>query len=70
MSEFKNVKVPNQTHELMVLRAKALGLKKFVLADALIKNGLAMSDEAIQKAVVNAQLTQPSTDTTQARKPA
>jgi len=63
MTEFKNVKVPIQTHELMVLRAKALGMKKFVLADVLLQVGLRLSDSEIQQAVVNAQLKQRQDDT-------
>jgi len=55
MTEFKNLKVPSQTHERLVSRANALGMKKFVLADALLQIGLAMEDTAIQAAVVAAQ---------------
>lgn len=72
MKEFKNLKVPEQTHEALSFRAETLGMKIFVLADALLHIGLKMSDTEIQAAVVNArQLStrQPSTDTTQERPP-
>ena len=65
MTETKNLKVPIQTHEKLRKRAKALGVKQFVLADALLLVGLQMTDRAIQTAVVNAQLTQPTESTSQ-----
>lgn len=73
MREFKNLKVPERTHEKLDLRAEALGLKLYVLADALLCTGLALSDREIQDAVVNARqvkLKQPSTDTNPAPPPA
>jgi hypothetical protein len=65
MTETKNLKVPFQTHETLRKRAKALGMKQFVLADALLVVGLQMTDRQIQTAVVNAQLTQPTGSTSQ-----
>ena len=73
MPEFKNLKVPEQTHERLDLRAEALGLKLYVLADALLCTGLSLSDREIQDAVVNARqltLKPRSTDTNQAQTPA
>lgn len=55
MTEFKNLKVPEQTHGMLVSRAEALGMKKFVLADVLLRIGLTLSDHEIQAAVVNAR---------------
>lgn len=72
MTEFKNLKVPEQTHELLSSRAETLGIKKFVLADALLRTGLTLSDREIQDAVVNARqlaVTLLSTDTTPERPP-
>lgn len=70
MTEFKNLKVPSQTHEKLVSRANALGVKKFVLADALLQVGLQMDDTAIQAAVVAAQrVTQPTASTSAALPP-
>ena len=72
MAEFKNLKVPEQTHKLLVSRANALGMKYYVLADALLSVGLEMSDQALQETVVNArQLTikPPKVDTTLEPKP-
>lgn len=72
MPEFKNLKVPERTHETLDLRAEALGLKLYVLADALLRTGLALSDREIQDAVVNARqpkLKQQSTDTNPAPTP-
>lgn len=63
MTEHKNLKLPIQTHELLRRRAKALGMKQFVLADALIVVGLQMNDRQIAAAVVNAQLKPQSVDT-------
>ncbi len=63
MAEFKNLKLPIQTHAKIVSRANALGMKKYVLAEILISLGLQYSDREIQEAVVNAQLTQQITDT-------
>lgn len=71
MAEFKNLKVPEQTHKLLVSRADALGMKYYVLADALLGIGLEMTDQALQETVVNArQLTikLPKADTTQEAK--
>jgi hypothetical protein len=64
MTELKNLKVPFQTHEMLRKRAKALGMKQFVLADALLLVGLKLNDAAIQRAVAAAQLTQPTASTT------
>jgi hypothetical protein len=59
MEELKNVKVPPATHVLLVSRANELGMKKQVLANALLLYGLNLTLEEIQRIVVNAQLTQP-----------
>jgi hypothetical protein len=56
MSELKNIKVPESTHDLLISRAKALGMKKQVLAAAVIDHGLNLPLEEIQRIVVNAQL--------------
>lgn len=72
MTEFKNLKVPEQTHETLSSRAETLGIKKFVLADALLRVGLTLSDREIQDAVVNARqppVKQHSIDTTPERPP-
>lgn len=60
MSENKNLKVPFHTHELLRKKARSLGMKQFVLADALLLVGLQMSDSQILRAVAGAQLTQQS----------
>lgn len=65
MTELKNLKVPIQTHEALSKKAKSLGMKMFVLADALLLVGLKMKDSELQKAVVNAQLTQQKESTTE-----
>jgi hypothetical protein len=65
MTDQKNIKVPPETHELLRKRAKALGMKQFVLADALLLHGLELCDLELQKAVVNSQLKRPTDDTTQ-----
>lgn len=65
MSDFKNLKVPTKTHEKLAARAKALGMKHFVLADALLLVGLEKDNAALQRDVVNTQLTPPEADTTQ-----
>jgi hypothetical protein len=69
MTESKNLKVPFQTHEKLRKRAKALGVKVFVLTDALLQVGLTMTDRQIQTAVVNAQLTQPLESTSEEPQP-
>lgn len=72
MPEFKNLKVPEQTHETLSSRAESLGMKIFVLADALLRIGLTLSDQEIQAAVVNARqltITPPKDDTNQAPTP-
>lgn len=69
MTESKNLKVPFQTHEKLRKRAKALGMKQFVLADTLLLVGLQMTDSAIQAAVVNAQLMQPTANTSEEPQP-
>lgn len=72
MAEFKNLKVPEQTHKLLVSRADALGMKYYVLADALLNVGLQMTDQALQETVVNARqlaVKPPKVDTTQELKP-
>lgn len=56
MAEFKNLKLPIGTHDKVVSRANALGMKKYVLAEVLINLGLQNSDREIQEAVVKAQL--------------
>ena len=73
MPEFKNLKVPERTHETLDLRAEALGLKLYVLADALLCTGLSLTDREIQEAVVNARqlkVRPRSTDTNPAQPPA
>jgi hypothetical protein len=65
MTDFKNLKIPAHTHEMLVSRAKSLGMKYYVLADALILAGLEEPNEIVQRHVVSAQQpTQPTTDTT------
>lgn len=59
MTENKNLKVPFHTHEMLRKRAKALGVKQFVLVDALLLVGLKMTNSEIQQAVVQAQLIKP-----------
>jgi hypothetical protein len=59
MTEFKNLKVPIRTHEKVVSRANALGIKKYCLVEALLLLGLKSSDLEIQEAVVAAQLLTP-----------
>lgn len=70
MTEIKNLKVPFQTHEMLRKRAKALGVKQFVLADALLLVGLRMKDAEIQQEVVNAQLVKQPTASTTEEQPA
>ena len=69
MNEHKNLKVPPETHAKLAARAKTLGMKKFVLADALLLAGLEKDNAAIQAAVVNAQLRQQQASTSSAEKP-
>lgn len=72
MAEDKNLKVPEQTHKMLNLRADALGMKIKVLTDALLRAGLTLTDQEIFEAVVNTrqlQVKQPKADTTQARTP-
>jgi hypothetical protein len=69
MNEFKNLKVPVNTHEKLAARAKALGMKKFVLADALLLAGLEKDNAAIQADVVNAQLKQQPGNTSEELEP-
>lgn len=65
MTIFKNIKVPERTHEMLVLRAKSLGMKTYVLAEVLIDAGLELTNENVQLRVVAAQqLTPPKADTT------
>lgn len=71
MSEFKNLKVPKRTHDLLVSRAESLGMKVYTLANALLVSGLLLNTTAIQQAVADAQqdkATQPGANTTQARR--
>lgn len=71
MADNKNVKVPVETHQLLISRAKALGMKYYVLADALLSTGLQMSDQALHETVVNTrQLTvkRQKVDTSQEQK--
>lgn len=56
MSEEKNVKVGKQVHELLCLRAMGMGMKKQVLASALLEHSLNLPEEEILRIVVNAQL--------------
>jgi hypothetical protein len=55
MSEFKNLKIPNHTHEMLVRRADELGMKVYTLADALLLEGLKKSATAIAKTVAEVQ---------------
>ena len=64
MTETKNLKVPIQTHEMLKKRANALGVKHYVMAEAILLLGLKLTDREIQEAVVNAQLMQQTTNTT------
>lgn len=63
MKEFKNVKITVQTHELLVLRAASLGMKKYALTDALLASALELEGEQLLKFVVNAQPKPPPTNT-------
>lgn len=73
MAEFKNLKVPEQTHKLLVSRADALGMKYYVLADALLSIGLQLNDQALHETVVNTRqlaIKPPKVDTNQVPTPA
>lgn len=70
MTDFKNLKVPTQTHEKLAARAKALGMKKFVLAEALLLAGLEKDNAALQDDVVQAQLKQQPASTSGGPPPA
>jgi hypothetical protein len=69
MTEPKNLKVSFQVHEMMNRRRKVLGVKQQTLTDALLLQGLKMSNEEIQKAVVNLQLTLPTESTNEEPQP-
>lgn len=47
----KNVKIDNETHKQMSVKAATLGVHKNVLASALIELGLSMKDEDILNAI-------------------
>jgi hypothetical protein len=47
MTEFKNLKVPKETHDLLNSRAKRLGMKVYALADALLLEGLKKENPAL-----------------------
>jgi hypothetical protein len=55
MTEFKNLKVPKETHDLLNSRAKRLGMKVYALADALLLEGLKKENPALGGAVVESQ---------------
>jgi hypothetical protein len=65
MRDFKNLKLPERTHELLVLRANALGMKVYTLADTLLLAGLKLNNEATLRLVAEEQqgLTQPAGST-------
>ena len=71
MTDFKNLKLPKRTHDLLVSRANALGMKVYSLADALILSGLKMDATAVATAVAEAQqeATPPGAGTTPAERP-
>ena len=69
MTEIKNLKIPAETHKLLVSRAKSLGMKYYVLADALILAGLEESNESVQRHVVSAQQAKPQTTDTRPELP-
>jgi hypothetical protein len=64
LSEFKNLKVPKDTHELLVLRAKSLGIKAYVLADTMLKIALEIGDAELQRRVAFEQQTTPQKENT------
>jgi hypothetical protein len=64
MSDFKNLKVAFQIHEMLNKRRKVLGVKQQALTEALLLVGLRMSDAEIHKAVVASQLITQPTDST------
>jgi alkanesulfonate monooxygenase SsuD/methylene tetrahydromethanopterin reductase-like flavin-dependent oxidoreductase (luciferase family) len=64
--DFKNLKIPQETHAALAKRADALGMKIYTLADALLIEGLKKNGPAIREAVANAQqseVTPPEADT-------
>lgn len=64
MTEFKNLKVPKETHDKLVSRAKSLGMKVYTLADALLLDGLKKESPALGGAVVEPQqVKQPEAST-------
>lgn len=67
MDNRKNLKVSPWIHALLVKRAKRLGVKYYVLADAIIEKGLHETDPVLQNAVVGLQqdVMQPITNTSQ-----
>lgn len=66
MTEFKNLKVPKETHERLVSKADRMGMKVYTLADALLQAGLKMNATALQQAIAEAQqeVTPPEGSTT------
>lgn len=70
MSEFKNLKVPKRTHDLLVLRARSLGMKVYTLADALLLAGLKLNNDELIMLVASTQqeVTPPEVSTNQAAK--
>lgn len=71
MTEFKNLKVPKETHDLLNSRAKRLGMKVYALADALLLEGLKKQDPALGGAVVEVpqEVRPPAASTSQEPQP-
>lgn len=67
MDDRKNLKVSPWIHEMLVNRAKILGVKHYVLADAIIEKGLREEDPVLQNDVASLQrsVTQQTTNTSQ-----
>lgn len=56
MTEAKNLKVAEEIHERLTRRRKLLGVKQQTLTEALLLEGLKLTDSEIQQAVVRSQL--------------
>jgi hypothetical protein len=67
MDDRKNLKVSPWIHQMLVDRAKTLGMKYYVLADAIIEKGLREEDPVLQTAVASLQrsVKQQTTNTSQ-----
>ena len=61
MNEFKNLKVPRETHDLLTTRAKRLGMKVYTLADAILLASLQKDDPALREVVAKVQLSVANT---------